>query len=108
MAHDGIGDGDAGQLIRLNGTPAAAGCGTPAGGSDPGGREWRRRQAGWEHAGRQQRSRRKVGVWRWGRLDEGCPSRLLGRHVAVGVGDAAGQIRYAPGQRLECDGDSGR
>jgi hypothetical protein len=32
MTHDGIGDGDAGQLIRLSGTPAAACCGAPAGG----------------------------------------------------------------------------
>jgi hypothetical protein len=32
MTHDGIGDGDVGQLIRLSGTPAAACCGTPAGG----------------------------------------------------------------------------
>jgi hypothetical protein len=30
MTHDGIGDGDAGQLIRLSGTPAAACCGAPA------------------------------------------------------------------------------
>jgi hypothetical protein len=32
IAHDGISDGDAGQLIRLSGTPAVACCGTPAGG----------------------------------------------------------------------------
>jgi hypothetical protein len=32
MTHDGIGDGDAGQVIRLSGTPAAACCGAPAGG----------------------------------------------------------------------------
>jgi hypothetical protein len=32
MTHDGIGDDDAGQLIRLSGTPAVACCGTPAGG----------------------------------------------------------------------------
>jgi hypothetical protein len=33
MTHDGIGDGDASQLIWLSGTPAAAYCGTPAGDS---------------------------------------------------------------------------
>jgi hypothetical protein len=27
-------------------------------------------------------------VRRWWRLDEGCPSRLHCRHIAVGVGDA--------------------
>jgi hypothetical protein len=32
MTHDGINDGDAGQLIRLSGTPAAACCGAPVGG----------------------------------------------------------------------------
>jgi hypothetical protein len=32
IAHDGIGDGDVGQLIRLSGTPVAACCGAPAGG----------------------------------------------------------------------------
>jgi hypothetical protein len=32
IAHDGIGDGDAGQLIRLSGTPAAACCEAPTGG----------------------------------------------------------------------------
>jgi hypothetical protein len=32
IAHDGISDSDAGQLIRLSGTPAVDYCGTPAGG----------------------------------------------------------------------------
>jgi hypothetical protein len=32
MTHDGISDGDASQLIRQSGTPAAACCGAPVGG----------------------------------------------------------------------------
>jgi hypothetical protein len=32
MTHDGIGEGDAGQLIRLSRTPTVACCGAPAGG----------------------------------------------------------------------------
>jgi hypothetical protein len=45
-------------------------------------------------------------VRRWWRLDEGCPRRLHGRHVAIGVDDAAGQVSDAPGQGVERDGTS--